>query len=117
MTKLINKGCGLQADYYNFIHTKLLFTNTHNMYSFMCKHFDIINIHVMTLSNIRGYLSKHKYTENFHIMKKCMTMIYIGYRYINEGIEYRNFSYRVMSKHRYKSDTSLLHLYFDLTAI
>ena len=45
------------------------------MYSFMSKHFDnnnIINNHVITLSNICGCLSKHKYTQNFRIMKKCI---------------------------------------------
>ena len=52
------------------------------MYSFMSDNNNIINNHVIKitqLSNICGCLSKHKYTENFHIIKKCMTMIYIGY--------------------------------------
>ena len=53
----INKGCGLQVDYYNFIHINfelLLFINKHNMYSFISKHFDnnnIINNHVIIITH------------------------------------------------------------------
>ena len=46
------------------------------MYSFMSKHYNNNNIDNVIIiykttnfQNICGYLSKHKYTENFHIMK------------------------------------------------
>ena len=43
------------------------------MYSTISKYFDSINNHVIkSYISICGHLSKHKYYENIHIMKKCM---------------------------------------------
>ena len=49
------------------------------MYSFMSDNNNIINNHVIIITHYQIFVVVYQYTENFHIMKKCMTMIYIGY--------------------------------------